>query len=302
MHQNENFDTQHIDRAYKNAAVVEFDSYSRIVFMSDCHRGYGTYGDKFAANADTYFTALRDYDKNGYTYIELGDGDELWDYKDFRGIAAVNNHIFWLLNRMYAEHRFYMLYGNHDREKILKPSLMELYYDTEERRMKPLFENMRVYESIVLRHRITGAELFLIHGHQNDRPNDAVWRFARFMSRHFAGRMRAAGIMSLQPSALVSLRAERTEQRLLFWAKRERKILIAGHTHRPYFPMPGGVPYFNDGSCVHPRCITAIELSGGQLRLVKWSRKTHADGAVFIGRDVLSGPYPISAYQTIGSL
>ncbi len=59
--------------------------------------------------------------------------------------------------------------------------------------------------------------------------------------------------------------------------------------------------YFNDGSCVHPRCITAIEIKDGTIALVKWSYKTRDDGAVYIGRSKLAGPVRISDYYAQGS-
>lgn len=71
---------------------------------------------------------------------------------------------------------------------------------------------------------------------------------------------------------------------------------MAGHTHRPAFPKPGEGYYFNDGSCVHPRCITALELERGNISLVKWSAKVREDNVVYIGRDVLEGPQPILEY------
>ena len=77
---------------------------------------------------------------------------------------------------------------------------------------------------------------------------------------------------------------------------KRKSMLIAGHTHRPSFPDIGEVPYFNDGSCVHPRCITAIEIIRNSIILVKWSIKTKSDGSLFIGRDVLAGPRNINYY------
>lgn len=90
---------------------------------------------------------------------------------------------------------------------------------------------------------------------------------------------------------------EKTEKKLEYWAKEHQKILIAGHTHRPVFPKPGEGFYFNDGSCVHPRCITAIELEGGELSLVKWSMEVRKDNLIYIGRQVLEGPVSMKEYQ-----
>ncbi|MDR0915857.1 MAG: metallophosphoesterase [Oscillospiraceae bacterium] len=291
--------SSHIDRAYRNAAIIEFDSYSRIVLMSDCHRGYGNWADNFAVNEDTYFAALREYNRQSYTYIELGDGDELWENRKFSEISAVHNHIFWLLQQMWDEKRFYMLYGNHDIEKRRNPHLMDRYYDATERLSKPLFPDMRVYESLILRQRSTGDELFLLHGHQADFFNDRMWRLARFLCRHFWKPLQMIGAKAPASPSSVGTKMDEVEERLSRWAEREDKIVIAGHTHRARFPQPGEPKYFNDGSCVHPRCITAIEITGGVLRLVKWSHKTRTDGTLYVGRDVLAGPVAISAYTPV---
>ena len=38
-----------LDEVYENAQVIPFDSDSRLVIMSDCHRGQGNAGDNFLA-------------------------------------------------------------------------------------------------------------------------------------------------------------------------------------------------------------------------------------------------------------
>ena len=73
-------------------------------------------------------------------------------------------------------------------------------------------------------------------------------------------------------------------------------MMIAGHTHRPVFPEVGEPLYFNDGSCVHPHSITAIEISGGYISLVKWQIKTKQDGTLFVGKDILAGPRLLRNY------
>jgi hypothetical protein len=88
----------------------------------------------------------------------------------------------------------------------------------------------------------------------------------------------------------------KTEKKLSDWASEHKTLTIAGHTHRPMLPEPGASLYLNDGSCVHPRCITCIELASGAVSLVKWSHKTRPDGNLYVGRDVLAGPYRIASY------
>jgi hypothetical protein len=47
--------------------------------MSDMHRGNGTGADDFAHNSLLYKCALGYYLENDFTYIELGDAEELWE-------------------------------------------------------------------------------------------------------------------------------------------------------------------------------------------------------------------------------
>ncbi len=80
------------------------------------------------------------------------------------------------------------------------------------------------------------------------------------------------------------------------WTIEQNQMLIAGHTHRPVFPKPGEPLYFNDGSCVHPRCITAIEIENAAISLVKWTIKVRKDRSLYVERLVLEGPSPLNTY------
>ena len=86
-------------------------------------------------------------------------------------------------------------------------------------------------------------------------------------------------------------------------AKEQNKIVIAGHTHRPVFEnlslterryLETGIAtrgirrkdkaepvYYNSGSCVHPRCVTGIEITLEPLHftLVKWGYQAGAEPA-----------------------
>jgi hypothetical protein len=88
----------------------------------------------------------------------------------------------------------------------------------------------------------------------------------------------------------------RIEQKLGAWVRASGHMLVAGHTHRPQFPDPGELSYFNDGCCVHPRCITGIEIQEGQIALIKWWVKAGDDGILAITREVLAGPQPLALY------
>ena len=73
---------------------------------------------------------------------------------------------------------------------------------------------------------------------------------------------------------------------------------ITGHTHRPRFPEPGDIAYFNDGSCVHPRSITGLEIENGEISLVKWNISTTEDGTLKVVRLLLEGPQKLIDYKT----
>lgn len=71
-----------------------------------------------------------------------------------------------------------------------------------------------------------------------------------------------------------------------------------GHTHRPRFPEPGDIALFNDGSCVHPRSITGLEIENGEISLIKWQISTTADGTLKVKKLLLEGPQKLIDYKT----
>jgi UDP-2,3-diacylglucosamine pyrophosphatase LpxH len=290
---------KYLSKAFNTAEEIPFDDYSRIVLMSDCHRGDGSWADDFSKNQNIYFAALTHYYKENFTYIEIGDGDELWENSKFSDIKQVHGDVFWLLSQYYNEGRLYLIYGNHDMVKkdmrFIKFNLNE-YFNEPERRFSPLFKSIRIHEGLVLRHRTTGDKIFLVHGHQVDCLNNQWWKLARFLVRYLWRPLTTFGVNDPTRTAKNYKKKDTVEKRLTDWVMREKKMLIAGHTHRPMFPEVNEPPYFNDGSCVHPRCITAIEIVEGCIYLVKWNVKTKNDGTLFIGREVLAGPGRLKDY------
>jgi predicted phosphodiesterase len=91
----------------------------------------------------------------------------------------------------------------------------------------------------------------------------------------------------------------KVERRTKKWISENNNLItIVGHTHRPRFPEPGDIAFFNDGSCVHPRSITGIEIVNGTISLIKWQIATKEDGTLQIVRVLLEGPINISDYKT----
>lgn len=275
------------------------DGNSRFVIFSDCHRGNAGWGDNFAKNQNVYFYALAHYYNEKYTYIELGDGDELWENKSFADIKAAHNDVFWLLSKFYADGRLHLLYGNHDivkkSSKYAKKNL-HTFYDEREKRYVPLFQNIEIPEGLILNYMETGDDILLLHGHQGDFLNDCLWRIARFLVRYFWRPLELFGVNNPTSPAKNYNKKEKISRRLVSWSQRENKMLIAGHTHKPVFPDVGEPLYFNDGSCVHPRCITAIEIVEGSIALIKWSVRAGKSVALFVSKEILAGPLPLKDF------
>ena len=84
---------------YENGFILEFDDNDKIVFISDVHRGDGTYSDSLLPNRNIYITALKYYLEKNYIYIEVGDGDELWKNKNCNEISFFYDDVFKLFNK-----------------------------------------------------------------------------------------------------------------------------------------------------------------------------------------------------------
>ena len=98
-----------LNNIYENGFNLEFDNQSKIVLISDVHRGDGTYSDSLLPNRNIYITALKYYLKNDYTYIEVGDGDELWKNKNFNEIDYFYDYIYKIFNK-FSKKKKYLLY------------------------------------------------------------------------------------------------------------------------------------------------------------------------------------------------
>ncbi|MFV0344611.1 MAG: metallophosphoesterase [Anaerocolumna sp.] len=289
----------HLTRVYKSAEELLIDEGSKIVLFSDCHRGEGNWGDNFFNNQNLYFAALSHYYDNGYIYIEIGDGDELWENRSMEDIKYTYSNIFWLLSKFYADNRFHMLYGNHDIVKKDKPFVkeyFELYYDESFKKYMPLFPGINMKEGLILRLKGSSQKIFLVHGHQVDFLNYTIWRIARFLVRYLWRPFELVGIRNPTSPAKSYDKKVKVELKLMDWAKNNNQMLIAGHTHRPVFPKIGDPLYFNDGSCVHPRCITAIEIENASISLVKWTIMVRKDRSLYVERAILEGPTLLDDY------
>ena len=289
-----------LDRAYKNAKVIHFSNADKMIFFSDCHRGDKSFADDFARNENIYFHALTHYYREGFTYYELGDGDELWENNSFESILRAHKNVYHLLRKFHLENRLHLIWGNHDmvyRDQKYVQKHLTTYFDPKDGREEILFRDLKYHEAIVLKHCDTSQELFLCHGHQADWMNYHGWRINRFLVRVLWKPLQIFGISDPTSPAKNYKELIRIERRIKRWiVKKNLKITITGHTHRPRFPEPGEIPFFNDGSCVHPRSITGIEVENGVIVLIKWQIATKPDGTLQIVRLVLEGPQKLVDY------
>src|SRR5690554_6690789 len=151
-------------RAYNTARRISFNDDSKFIIFSDCHRGDNSFADEFANNRNIYFHALQNYYKNGFTYCELGDGDELWENISFKDIFEAHQNVYELMKLFYNEGRLYRLYGNHDmvykNESYVEKNLFT-YFDKITGKDAPLFPGIKFTEGLILEHETTKQEIFM---------------------------------------------------------------------------------------------------------------------------------------------
>ena len=257
----------------KHALTLPLAPESKYILFSDCHRGDGRADDNFLKNEFLYLAALRYYEHTGFTYLELGDGDELWENRSLEKIRQMHPHSFEMLAKYQQEGRLYLIYGNHDMVKK-EDDFCKKYF------------GCHAYAGILLKDTLGQKDIFLTHGHQAGIMNSTFWKVNRFLVRYIWKNLELIGVPDPTSAAKNNTRKEHTERRLMDWAVENGMILIAGHTHRP-MTGSGESPFFNTGSCVHPAGVTGIEIENRCLTLVKWSLGTRSDQTVYVKREAL---------------
>ena len=292
-----------LNKSFEGALRLPLNKCSKYVLISDCHRGAGTSNDNFLKNQTLYYAALQHYYRNGYTYIELGDGDELWENRGMSQIIESHSRVFSLLSRFHMQGRLYMIYGNHDIVKKDKRYSLRSYSNypgccgnNPYLEKQPLFPDVQFHAGIILENMTANnsVDIYLTHGHQADLFNSTLWRLSRFLVRYVWKPLERYGILDPTSAAKNYTRKQKTEQRLHNWAERENHILITGHTHRPALSETDSY-YYNSGSCVHPYSITCLEIECMQIRLVKWTLSAKMDMSLYVSREILSGPVPLGS-------
>lgn len=291
---------ERLTKAYKNAKIEYFDNDSKYIFFSDIHRGDDSVSDEFTRNQTVFLHALNYYYKEGYVYVEVGDGDELWEYANFKDIRLAHTDVFVVMKKFFDSHRFIMLYGNHNiylkSKRFVKENYYNFYDEYNQKRVE-LFKGLKPLSALILKHKDTKQKILVIHGHQCDFMNDQLWFLSMLLLRYFWRYMHIVGFENPTSPARNLYKRHKVEKLYDKWIQKHKMMLICGHTHRPKFPKTDDLPYFNTGCCIRTRGIAGIEIINGEILMVDWRISTDENGMLRMLRTVVRGPEPIEKYD-----
>lgn len=267
----------------KHLKVIHTDlTTAKFIILSDQHKGNKSWADDFSSNEKNYIAALEYYNEQQYSFINLGDCEELWKFSAKEIIEANAKSL--EAEKAFQPLRYFKTFGNHDliwKNKIDVDLLLKDVF------LLPL----PVYEGIVLKNKNTEIPLniFLTHGHQGDLMSDNNALSTWIVAHIWMPMQRYLRININTPSDDYSLRNKHNKMMYDWSSRRKNLILITGHTHRPvfasgkYYKGPSNkIPlekplhlvkpsYFNTGCCCYnDGDITGIEIADGFIRLVKW--------------------------------
>jgi predicted phosphodiesterase len=293
----------------KRGLVVPFKAdKDKFIILSDQHKGARDGADIFRRSVNNYLAALDHYNAEGFTYINLGDSEELWE-NIFLTIKRHNKNTFEAEKKFLQRKAFIKIFGNHD-----------LYWDNDPLAMVSLLqiygEQVKVYEGAILETTINNKKLtiYMTHGHQGDLQSDGNWLSKWFVSDVWGPLQSYLHINPNTPAYNDQLKTDHNRIMYEWSAKRKDTLLITGHTHQPVFcsmthleslyeklskasgeeavqlqaeisklHLSGDMPpdfkgyldtYFNTGCCCFDDGdITGIEIADGCIRLIKWTKK-----------------------------
>lgn len=221
-------------RAFNDSATEEleldFDS-TRLIVLSDLHKGGGAGADDFLRSAAAYQAALAYYLEEGYTLVTLGDVEELWKFTPQEVIAAYSE-LLELEAEFHKQGRYLRFWGNHDD--------LWRHPDAVSKLLGRFYPGIKIREALKLRVTSDGQDLgliFLVHGHQGTTESDKFGWFSKLIVRYFWRPLqRKFGFSATTPATDWNLR-HKHEEAMFHWASTQptKPLMIAGHTHRPVF-------------------------------------------------------------------
>ena len=293
------------------APPVHFDmKEGKFIVFSDQHKGGKDLADDFRNTTPNYMAALQYYYDAGFTFINLGDCEELWENTPS---TVINKNRLPLLQeaKFLQSGRYCRIYGNHDLEwkYLIQQNLF----------LKPIFgDKLSIHEGLLLTtiYNNTPRSIFLAHGHQGDKRSDgnafsnwvvaAIWTpIQRFLEIYMD--TVSDSFELIDKHNIIMYEWSATQKNMLF---------LSGHTHKPVFASLDHIDrlnkqlekarelddalqvqsiqrqieerkkeyagkklvktmakpsYFNTGCCCFSDGdMTGIEIENGFIRLVKW--------------------------------
>ena len=269
------------DKSNKMKVLTAEAQTAKFIIFSDQHKGDKSWSDDFKTCETNYLRALKYYRENNFSFIALGDCEELWKFTADKILPAHEAAI--AAEATFQPDNFYKTFGNHD-------IIWKNGADVLLRLRKYFAMPLPVYEGLVINLKTVSSALkiFLTHGHQGDMMSDnnafSTWVIAHL----WVPLQRYLRININTPSDDYSLRNKHNVMMSEWSSAQENLILVTGHTHVPVFAsgryfdhpsnnIPGKIQhllkpsYFNTGCCCFDDGdITGIEISEGFIRLIKW--------------------------------
>lgn len=293
-------------------AVLQVNNGSRIIILSDHHKGKRNGADDFASNEPAYLAALQFYNEQQYSYVNLGDSEELWENNIF-SILKYNKETFAAEKRFIEREAFAKVYGNHDVFWHFDPLATQY--------LKQMYgKAIPILPGLLLQYQqpgTPGIHILCTHGHQGDASSDGNWLSAAFVTYIWGPLQAFLRINTNTPAASKMLKSLHNNM-MYQWSSRQPGLaLITGHTHQPVFAslthlerlllqrqmaaangdneklrqLDKEIPrrrqeydyvqldfanllpsYFNTGCCCFSDGnITGIEISDGNIQLIKWA-------------------------------
>lgn len=303
-----------LEQPGRKGPVVTLNQHQdKFIIFSDQHKGGRNGADDFVLAEPNYLAALDYYNNNGYSFISLGDSEELWE-NTLHKVRDSYPLTFEAEKKFVQRKSFFKILGNHD-----------LYWGNDPFawwQLKKIYgEEVEIYEGLVLSFAVDSRPFHILctHGHQGDAQSDGNWFSKFFVARIWAP---FQAYLRINPNTVAYNNEKKTLHNEIMYewsASQHSTLLITGHTHQPVFvslthierlyrelqqarlssdeARTAGLEneirkrekefsavaidyltmkptYFNSGCCCFvDGDITGIEIGDGNISLVKWTSK-----------------------------
>jgi len=192
----------------------------RYIIVSDLHLGNGSKADNFIRNQGVFRAAASYYLDRDYALILAGDTEELWQF-DLSEVRRRYDESLYGLLRRFGPGRLIRIFGNHDCEWGPMPDPAS-------------GQSPRggCAEAVKLLDASGVARVLITHGHQGSLDSDKWSWFSRFFVHLYRFVEPLTHFLSDDPAATMSDISKTYERLMYAWARKNRVLLICGHSHR----------------------------------------------------------------------